>query len=262
MKRSKSFRLKGRGHNEQGTMNKEQRFFFGIPLSSLSKKEVLSCVRSIFTGNSFFRIATVGPEFLLRAREDEKFKENLLRADLRVADGFGITLAGWLYGKHIERFPGADLLHEILKEAETRNLSVFLAIKRDGLSSLKEIQAALLKKYPKLKIYGQQSEKTTHYQLLTTNCPIVFSNFGAPDQEYFLESLRGRANSVRLAIGVGGAFDFLTGKLPRAPKVFRVLGVEWLWRLFLQPKRWRRIWRAVVVFPVAVCVDQLKRESL
>lgn len=261
MKRSKSFRLKGRGHNEQGTMNKEQRFFFGIPLSSLSKKEVLSCVRSIFTGNSFFRIATVGPEFLLRAREDEKFKENLLRADLRVADGFGITLAGWLYGKHIERFPGADLLHEILKEAEKKNLPVFLAIRKEGLSSLAEIQTALLKKYPNLKVFGQETE-IENCKLNIENSSVVFSNFGAPHQEYFLESLRGRANSVRLAIGVGGAFDFLTGKLPRAPKVFRALGVEWLWRLFLQPKRWRRIWRAVVVFPVAVCADQLKMESL
>ena len=81
-------------------------------------------------------------------------------------------------------------------------------------------------------------------------------NFGAPDQEYFLESLRGRSESVRLVMGVGGAFDFLTGKLPRAPRVFRVIGLEWLWRLFLQPSRWKRIWRAVVVFPIAVIQEK------
>ncbi len=213
-------------------------------------------------GSSFHRVATVGPEFLLLAWESEKLRKNLLSADIRVADGFGITLAGWLYGKHIARFPGADLLHEILKEAETRNLSVFLAVRKDGISSLGEIQTALLKKYPKLKIYGEEFEKTTNYQLPTTNCSIVFCNFGAPEQEYFLESLRGRAESVRLVMGVGGAFDFLTGKLPRAPKVFRTLGLEWLWRLFLQPKRWRRIWRAVVVFPVLVFWEFFTAKSM
>lgn len=231
-------------------------FIFGVPFDVFSKESLDDFLKSSFDKDLFHRIATVGPEFLLRAREDGKFKENLLKTDLRVVDGFGVTLVGWLHGRYIPRFSGADLLHEVLKEAEMRNLSVFLAIKRDGLSSLKEIQTALLKKYPKLKIYGEESEKTTHYQLPTANCSIVFSNFGAPDQEYFLESLRGQAKSVRLAMGVGGAFDFLTGKLPRAPKVFRALGVEWLWRLFLQPKRWRRIWRAVAVFPMVVVKER------
>ena len=238
-------------------MNREQGFFFGISLLSLSKKEILSRVRLSLTGDSFHRIATVGPEFLLRVREDGKFKENLLRADLRVADGFGITLAGWLSGRHISRFPGADLMYEILKEAEIRDLSVFLAIRKNGLSSLGEIQTALLKKYPRLKVIGEEFEKTTNYQLLTTHYPLVFSNFGAPDQEYFLESLRGQANEVKLAMGVGGAFDFLTGKLPRAPKALRAIGLEWFWRLILQPSRWKRIWRAVVVFPMLVIKEKL-----
>lgn len=244
-------------NSEQGVMNSEQGFFFGVPVSILLKKEILSRIRSYLNENSFHRIATVGPEFLLRARRSKRFHANLLKADLRVADGFGITLAGWMYGKHSPRFPGADLLHEILKEAEKRNLSIFLAIKKGGLSSFGEIQAALLKKYPKLKVTGEEFVLPVNNQQLTINSSIVFCNFGAPDQEYFLESLRGRSESVRLAMGVGGAFDFLTGKLPRAPRVFRVIGLEWLWRLFLQPSRWKRIWRAVVVFPVFVIKEKL-----
>jgi len=231
-------------------------FIFGIPLSLASRGEVLETVRLWLSGNAFYRIATVGPEFLLRARGSKRFHANLLRADLRVADGFGITFEGWIYGKHIPRFPGADLLHEILKEAEKQNLSIFLAIKKDGLSSFDEIRTALLKKYPRLKVTGEEFALPIDNQQSTINTSIVFCNFGAPDQEYFLESLRGRSESVRLAMGVGGAFDFLTGKLPRAPKVFRMLGLEWLWRLFLQPSRWKRIWRAVVVFPVAVIQEK------
>jgi len=234
--------------------NKEYGFFFGISLSSLSKKEILSFVRSSVAGNSLYRIATVGPEFLLRAREDRMFRENLLKADLRIADGVGITIAGWLSGRRIPHCPGADLLSEILKEAEARNLSVFLAIRKSGLSSLEEIQTALLKEYSQLKIIGEEYSVSDilHSPFSIPHSDIVFCNFGAPHQEYFLESLRGQANEVKLAMGVGGAFDFLTGKLPRAPKVLRAIGLEWFWRLILQPSRWKRIWRAVVVFPVVV----------
>lgn len=214
------------------------------------------------SGNTFHRISTVGPEFLLLARESKQFHANLLQADVRVADGIGITIAGWLSGKHIDRFPGADILHEILKEAEKRNFSMFLAIRKDGLSSLDEIQTALLKKYPKLKVTGEEFALPINNQQSTINTSIVFSNFGAPEQEYFLESLRGRAEHVKLVMGVGGAFDFLTGKLSRAPRLLRMLGLEWLWRLLVQPLRWQRIFRAVIVFPFLVIRDFLMSKPL
>ena len=235
---------------------------FGISLDALSREDVLDFVRSTLSEcDAFRRISTVGPEFLLRAREDKSFRMNLLRADVRVADGFGVTLAGWLQGKHIPRFPGADLLHDILTEAERRNLSVFLAIRKDGLSSFDEIRIALLKKYPRLKVTGEEFALLANNQQSTLNTSIVFCNFGAPDQEYFLESLRGRSEHVKLVLGVGGAFDFLTGKLSRAPKIFRQCGMEWLWRFFLQPSRFHRIFRAVVVFPIAVVFDRLFKNA-
>lgn len=233
---------------------------FKIPISLASRREVHSTVTRWLSKHTFHRIATVGPEFLLRARRNKRFHTNLLQADLCVADGFGVVLAGLLRGKRVHRFPGADLLHEVLKEAEGKHLSVFLAIWKDSLSSLKEIQAALLKRYPTLKTYGLEFEKTIHHSLPTIHHPIVFCNFGAPEQEYFLESLRGREKHVRLVMGVGGAFDFLTGKLPRAPRVLRRIGLEWMWRLFLQPSRIRRIWNAVIVFPILVVQDFLMKK--
>ena len=58
-----------------------------------------------------------------------------------------------------------------------------------------------------------------------------------------------------IAVGVGGSFDYLTGKLKRAPKWMQFFGVEWFWRLMLQPKRIKRIWNAVVVFPIKLIFD-------
>jgi N-acetylglucosaminyldiphosphoundecaprenol N-acetyl-beta-D-mannosaminyltransferase len=78
---------------------------------------------------------------------------------------------------------------------------------------------------------------------------IVFVNFGAPDQEKFIFENKSQFPNAKVLVGVGGAFDFLTGKIRRAPNWLRGLGLEWLWRLVQEPKRIKRIWNAVVVFP-------------
>lgn len=226
----------------------------GIPISTLSRGEILQQVRSFLALSSWHRIATVNPEFLVLADRDHAFKQALLSADLCVADGVGIVLAGSLQGKHVTRFPGADLLHEILKIANEKKLSVYLALRKDGLSSYEEIRSALLKKYPKLIVSGTNDDfgSIENWKLKIGNCAIVLCNYGAPNQELFLAKLKKTNSTLRLAMGVGGAFDFLTGKQQRAPKILRILGLEWLWRFILQPKRFKRIWSAVGVFPFLV----------
>ncbi len=225
---------------------------FGVTISQSSPDEVLAQVGSFLNEPKFHRIATVNPEFLVLAEKNPEFKQALLAADLCVADGIGIVLAGCFQRKRITRFPGVDLLHEILTLAERDGYEVSLAIRKDGLSSYEEIRAALLKKYPRLVVTGKDYtvQSITSPSLIPYPAsPIIICNFGAPDQELFLESIRNNSGEVRLVLGVGGAFDYLTGKQKRAPKWLRAIGLEWLWRLTLQPRRWKRIWNAVVVFP-------------
>ncbi len=62
--------------------------------------------------------------------------------------------------------------------------------------------------------------------------------------------------SVKLAVGVGGAFDFITGRIKRAPKLMRSIGLEWLWRLFCQPWRIKRVFRAIIKFPLLVFLNR------
>ncbi len=223
----------------------------GVPISLDSRTKVLEKIESFLRENRFHRIVTVNPEFLVLASRNALFRESILNADLRIADGFGLVLAGLLQGEDISRFPGVDLVHDILSLAERDGHAVFLALKKDGLSSYEEIRTVLLQKYPKLFSLGVNNELGS-----IGNSTIVLCNFGAPEQEYFLEALRNNPGDVRLVVGVGGAFDFLTGKLRRAPQWLRVIGLEWLWRLILQPKRWRRIWNAVIVFPTKVLLKK------
>ena len=224
----------------------------------MNRREIKQKVESFLLEDRFHQIATVGPEFVLLAQKDEKFRNILNECDLNVADGVGIWFAYLRYFSFLKaRMTGVDLMMKILKMAEKRGMGVFLAARKDGLSSWEETREAILKKSLRLEISGENlnTSETTNYKLRTTN-QIVFCNFGAPYQEYFINSLKN--DRIRLAMGVGGSFDFLTGKIRRAPKIMRLFGFEWLWRLFQQPNRWKRIWNAVVVFPIKVIICKEK----
>lgn len=257
----------------------------GISIDTLSRTEILDRISGFLDDSAYHRIATVNPEFILLAEKDMAFRQSLLDADLRIADGVGIILAlaasrilgqvglfssststyegegreGFL--KRLTRFPGADLMEEILKIANERHLSVYLAVRADGLSSYEEVKAAIVKKYLNITIGGANIDiADCRVQIADSKCvalqseiknlqsAIILCNFGAPEQEIFLAKLHD--TGAHLGIGVGGSFDYLTGKIRRAPRWMRSLGLEWLWRLILQPRRFRRIWNAVVVFPV------------
>jgi N-acetylglucosaminyldiphosphoundecaprenol N-acetyl-beta-D-mannosaminyltransferase len=81
---------------------------------------------------------------------------------------------------------------------------------------------------------------------------ILFVNLGAPYQEKFIYQNLKSIPSVRLAVGVGGAFDFISGRRRRAPRAMRSVGLEWAWRLFCHPWRIRRVHNAVIKFPLLV----------
>jgi len=146
-------------------------------------------------------------------------------------------------------------------------LGVFLAINKDGLSNFQEIKDALSELYPNLKIDGADLVPSCHsgpdpesreilkqVQDDKNNPKLLLVNFGAPLQEKFINSQKN--GTIRLAMGVGGSFDFLTGKAKRAPIWMRKAGLEWLWRGVVQPqdrlKRLKRIFKAVIVFPIKI----------
>ncbi len=89
---------------------------------------------------------------------------------------------------------------------------------------------------------------------------VLLVAFGHPRQESWIASHRNDFADLRAVVGVGGTFNFWAGRIKRAPAWMRTIGLEWLWRLSQEPKRWRRIWNAVVVFPLCVCMDYFRRK--
>ena len=85
---------------------------------------------------------------------------------------------------------------------------------------------------------------------------LLLAAFGAPEQDLWISEHLKKLPSVRVAMGVGGTFDFLAGKRRRAPKWMRSIGLEWFYRLLREPKRIKRIFNAVVVFPMLVLLHR------
>lgn len=263
----------------------------GIKVDNLSKQEILEKTESFLSDGKFHQIATINSEFILAAQKDEEFKDILNNCTLNIADSMGIKFAfWWMKDKLKYRMTGADLMQEILKLANEKNLSVFLAVNKNGLSSYEETRDALSEKYPKVEFSGENIDpKNCHMSHFTCHGALL-CNFGAPYQEKFINSVKNDSpphlsvglsddttgvtfendnlNSnfdlrpqrcggiLGVAMGVGGSFDYATGKLKRAPQIMRILGLEWLWRLILQPKRWKRIWKAVIIFPIKVIFNK------
>ncbi|MEK7202900.1 MAG: WecB/TagA/CpsF family glycosyltransferase [Patescibacteria group bacterium] len=230
----------------------------GVKINNFTKKEVLTEIEKLLIDKKQHYLVTPNPEIILQAiNHDEKFFYILNKADISLPDGVGLKIAAWFMGVNLRRIAGADLVKDILKLAQQQNKRVAILNWRGGLSSTQDITVALNKKYPKLKVIIQDFSKNVvmenqmMVEIKQFQPEIIFCTFGAPYQEKFIFHNLKNLQSVKLGIGVGGAFDFLTGKIKRAPKLFRAIGLEWLWRLIQhKPWRWKRIYNAIIIFPI------------
>jgi len=212
-------------------------FLLGVGLTNASEREVLEF---IYTGlqNSSERyyIVTPNPEFLVIAHKDNEYKTILNNAKLALADGIGVVWGARFLGKPLkQRITGADLTESLCNYMSKRPITVsFLG----GGPKIAELTAECLqKKYPGLKVswFSQEYKES----LKDKKTDILFVAFGPPKQEIWIAKNLDNLNA-KVVMGVGGAFDFITGKVPRAPKLLRNLGLEWLFRLIVQPWRIKR----------------------
>ncbi|HBI33640.1 MAG TPA: hypothetical protein DEA43_03415 [Candidatus Moranbacteria bacterium] len=245
----------------------------GVRIDNFSKKEILEKIEFFLNEEKFHQIATVNPEFILRAQKDLEFKNILNKADLNVTDGVGIWYAFLRYGGRLKnRIAGVDLMEMIFERANEKKLSLFLAIHKNGLSSFNEIKKVLNEKYPNIEVFGGDIDSRRNKKIIpNVDQALVFCNFGFPVQEKFINLLKNKQNSnlqlsgcrgkIRLAMGVGGSFDFVTGKIARAPHWMQKIGLEWLWRFAQKPRyRFKRIINAVVVFPIKIIFSKQQND--
>ncbi|MEI7451913.1 MAG: WecB/TagA/CpsF family glycosyltransferase [Candidatus Falkowbacteria bacterium] len=234
----------------------------GVKVNEFSAQEVRERIDIFLRSNRPRFVATLNPEIVLAAQKDEEYFYILNQTDLSLIDGVGLKFVARLLGKRIPRLTGADLSLEILQTASERGLRVLIINHCNGLSCDREIQVALKDKYPNLKLCVKSvqldSMRMPNLGKEEKEFDIMFVATGAPHQEKFIYHNLHNVLGLRLAIGVGGSFDFVSGKATRAPKIMRQLGMEWLWRLVKYPKkRAGRIYNAVVKFSLAFLKSRL-----
>ncbi|MDD3679334.1 MAG: WecB/TagA/CpsF family glycosyltransferase [Candidatus Shapirobacteria bacterium] len=222
----------------------------GVKINTQSKEEILEKVSKIAADNQKHYIVTPNPEFIVLAQKNKEFAAILNKAALAIPDGIGLVWASrLLYGKRgcKERVAGVDLMTDICRIAPKNDWSVFLLGAKDGIAQ--KCALNLKEKYG-LNVLGthsgwadssgdKENRKIIKEKIGQKSCHFIFVAYGAGKQEQWIRRNLEKI-PVRVAVGVGGSFDFLSGRVKRAPRLFRDLGLEWLWRLSKEPWRWKR----------------------
>ena len=152
---------------------------------------------------------------------------------------------------------------ELCEKFAKLEIPIFLLGGRNGAA--KKCAEKLKDKFPDLQIAGffegmanEAGDREATSAINATNAQVIFVAYGAPKQEKWIAQNLPKLNSIKAAMGVGGAFDYIAGEISRAPIFMRKMGLEWLWRLFKQPRRFKRIFRAVIIFPLLVLKEKMR----
>ncbi|HEX8995975.1 MAG TPA: WecB/TagA/CpsF family glycosyltransferase [Ktedonobacterales bacterium] len=217
-----------------------------LPIDPLTLAATAERVCALVEAGQCAHVVTLNPELVMRARRDQGLARVIGGAQLVTADGAGIVWALRLAGQRIpERVTGVDLALSLAELAAARGLPVFLLGAAPGVAEA--TARALTRRLPDLRIVGYwdgtprpRDDAEAIRRIRATGARIALVAYGAPRQELWIARTLPALPGIA-AVGVGGAFDMLSGRLPRAPHWMRMAGLEWLFRLARQPWRWRRM---------------------
>ncbi|MEP7166750.1 MAG: WecB/TagA/CpsF family glycosyltransferase [Candidatus Woesebacteria bacterium] len=240
--------------------------FRGVSLYSGDKARLLSALTSFVQHfhpktSSFLKIYTPNPEQMVLARENPAFFHTLLEADILLPDGAGLV---WAIHRQqglkseeamkVQRIPGREVFHDLLGISTDKKWKVFLLGGSSG--SAKAVLDQWIKKTGDETITWQYDDgsKENSIQALEKirayQPDLLFVAYGAPWQELWIERHQDilEKAEVKIAMVVGGAFEYESGKIPSISPLVENLHLEWLQRLILEPWRWRRQLKGVWFF--------------
>jgi len=218
----------------------------GVPVDAVTEGEALDWAARALANGRPHQVATVNPEFVMRARRDPAFAAVLARADLCLPDGTGLLWAARHAGQPLPaRVAGVDFVRALAAEGSRRGWRFFFLGARPGVA---DAAAAILRgEHPGLEVVGTGTgspepaeDAVTVAAVRGARPDVVLVAYGAPAQDLWI-ARNLVATGARLGIGVGGAFDFIAGRARRAPRWMQDWGLEWLHRLAMEPWRWRRM---------------------
>jgi N-acetylglucosaminyldiphosphoundecaprenol N-acetyl-beta-D-mannosaminyltransferase len=229
----------------------------GVGITNAKEEEVLEFIYTGLTkSHEKYYVVTPNPELLVIASKDDQYKTILNDAKLALPDGVGVLIGAQLMGKPLrQRITGVDLVKSLCNYISKQPITVgFLGA---GPNVAVKTAECLQKLYPGLKVSFAETE--WNESLNSKKTDLLFVAFGSPKQEIWIKNNLEKI-PVKVAIGVGGSFDFISGKVKRAPLLIRRLGLEWLFRLITQPWRLKRQLN-LITFVLLVLKQKLRTDS-
>lgn len=223
----------------------------GIDIDNINIEEAGEITKQLVeTSNKSCKVIVApNTEFIMMAQKDEEFYNILKEADLATPDSVGVMIGGKLQKKPFkQRIPGQMYFRKILEIGEKEGWTFYLL---GGKGDVPALATENIKKiYQNIKIVGyhegffeKDSEEKVIEEINTLKPNVLFVAMGAPIQEKWIAKHK-QELKVDVAAGQGGTFDYEAGRIKRAPVIFQKLGIEWFWRLMLQPSR---IFRMIVL---------------
>ncbi len=218
----------------------------GVPIAAVTMPEMVSLCADSVRNKRQMTIGAANAAKVVKMRHDPQLCQAVLGTDIIIADGASLVLASRLLGQSLPcRVTGIDLFFELLKVADQEGFSVFF------FGATQEVLDAVLAKvrldHPHLPIAGSRNgyykpeeEAAITEEIRASQADLLFVAMGSPAKELFLARW-GKETGARICHGVGGSFDVMGGKVKRAPMMMQNFGLEWLYRVWQEPRRmWKR----------------------
>lgn len=218
----------------------------GIKFDNISMDEAVNKCEAFIKSDKGNLIVTPNPEIVMRAKDENEFKEIINSAELVIPDGIGIIKAGNILGTPLkERVAGYDLICNLIEKYKDGSATFYFWGSKPGYAA--EAKEKLENKYPNIKILGthtgyfkDEEEIKIVDEIRKLRPDILLVGAGAPKQEKIINKYKSEG-FFKIGIGCGGSIDVLSGRVKRAPKLFIKLHLEWFYRLLKEPKRFKRM---------------------
>lgn len=252
--------------NQEAKSKKQNFECFGLVIQGWSLEKVMTWLQTRAARQEQTWVVTANPEILLYSKKHADHWQALRQADIRCVDGFGLKMVGWYKGARPDRCTGVELADELVSLCLRNGWTLGLIGGRPEVAD--KAAWALRRRYPDIKVFAEDGGHVTldgHLdekaeasltRMVEIEPDVLLVAYGHPKQDYWISQHRNQLARTKIIVGVGGTLDFWSETVKRAPKWIRTIGMEWLYRLINEPWRWRRIWRALVEFPLAVIFER------
>jgi N-acetylglucosaminyldiphosphoundecaprenol N-acetyl-beta-D-mannosaminyltransferase len=238
---------------------------FGISINNMTMAAAVTEIIRRCDGAKPCQVCFVNADCVNIAAKDEEYLRILKDSDLTFADGIGMKIAGKLLGQEIRaNVNGTDLFPVLCEALAEAGKGVFLLGARPGVPE--GVRQWLNDHCPRLKVKGcqhgyfpREEQDAVIQRMADSGAEVLFVAFGVPAQEKWIRAHLAETRA-RVALGVGGLFDFYSGRIPRAPAWMRKMGMEWLYRFYREPGRlWKRYFVGNFVFMFRAFRERVKR---